>query len=405
MKQKSNWLWRTLLIAGILCGLTTVSFAQAERTDSKRKTTTVKRNSESKKQEARSQKREVKREARSQKREVKREARSQKREVKRDARSQKRAIKRDARSEKRAIKRDARSEKREVKRDVRRENRAEKKRIEEKKRSERSRVVVRNGNRGNRGNGNNGRVNNGRNRNRGNDNNVNVSDYRNNNQQPTQIRRRFTQRHHDRINRYRYNTRVDAHIYLGRHHRHSRHPYWRKYKRPRKLYYARYGWSPFFHLDIRPTIRFSTYTRPLIRRKTNIVFTKEYDLYDYRPGDAIGYSVHINFNGKVKVYDRYYDEDPVLAETFYIGDRKLRKLNRILRKGDYYRDGHCLLDSYGDDDHRGYATIAFRSSPNRSMRSVSLNLAAPEEYYPRYMKKFMNEIEDILFENDDDYWD
>ncbi|MGH1366517.1 MAG: hypothetical protein ACRBF0_23350 [Calditrichia bacterium] len=390
MKQKSNWLLRALLIAGIICGLTTIGFAQAERSDSKRKTETVKRNSDKKKKT--SEKRVVKR---------------KKTEVTKRNNGKKKVT-----VEKRVVRRGNSDDKRENA-----EKRAQKKRYEEKKRDDKNRTVIRgrNGNRnGDRGNVNRRDNRNGnRNGNRGNvdrrnnreGGSVSVAPQRNNNRNQTRIkRRRFTHRNHHNVNRH-HRSGVDAYIHIGNNRRWNNHSYWRKYKRPRKKYYAKYGWSPFFHLDLSPSIRFGTYTRPLIWRKTNIVFTKEYDLFDYRPGDAIGYSVHIDFNGRVKVYDRYYDEDPILAETFYIGNRKLRKLNRILKNGRYYRDGHCMLDNYGDDDHRGYATIAYRSSRHHRLRSVSLNLAAPEEYYPQYMSRFMDEIEEILFENDEEYWD
>ena len=187
----------------------------------------------------------------------------------------------------------------------------------------------------------------------------------------------------------------------GRHYRiparYHHHPYWKKHHRARKRYYREYGWSPFFYLNLSPILRFTTYTRPLIQGQTHIVFTKEYDSYDYRPGDPVGYSVHISFNGNVRVYDRYYDSAPVLSRQFYIHPGKMHRLERILNHGRYYNDGYLMHGNYGDDDHPGYATIAYRHSRYDRMRSVSLNLAAPQQHYPAYFVDFMEEIDELLY--------
>ncbi len=205
--------------------------------------------------------------------------------------------------------------------------------------------------------------------------------------------RRFENRHHDRDRGYHhYDWRKDYRRYRWNH------PYWKKHHRPRKKYYYRYGWSPFFSLTLRPSIRFSTYTRPLIRSNSHIVYTKEYDSYDYVPGDPIGYAVHISFNGRVRVYDRYYDQSPELVDEYYISHRKLRRLERILDRGRYYDYEHCLLDEYGDDDHPGYATIGYRTSRYRPMRTVSLNLSAPRRHQPEYFVDFNEEIEEMLYD-------
>ena len=206
--------------------------------------------------------------------------------------------------------------------------------------------------------------------------------------------RRFDNRHQDRNRRNHRNHdwRKDKNRY------HWNHPYWKKHQRPRKKYYYRYGWSPFFSLSLRPSIRFTTYTRPLIKGNSHIVFTKEYDSYDYVPGDPIGYAVHIDFNGRVRIYDRFYDRSPELIDSYYISHYKLRRLERILNRGRYYNDDHCLLDEYGDDDHPGYATIGYRSSRYHDMRTVSLNLSAPRRHHPAYFADFSEEIESMLYD-------
>lgn len=201
---------------------------------------------------------------------------------------------------------------------------------------------------------------------------------------------------HRRHHRHHRHFRHDRHRHWDIGYRYRHHPYWKRHHRPRKKFYLQFGWSPFFCLDLRPVVRYHRYTQPIIRKKSHIVYTYEYDAYDYRPGDPIGYSVHINFNGKVKVYDRYYDSDPVLAKKFYLDERELRKLERLLDKGRFYDDGRTLNDNYGDDDHPAYATISYRPTKYDRMRSVSLNMKAPEDVHPRYYLRFIDRIERIL---------
>lgn len=173
--------------------------------------------------------------------------------------------------------------------------------------------------------------------------------------------------------------------------------YWHRYPK-RKKHYIRYGWSPFFCLNLVPSIRFDIYTRPLINQRTQIVFVKEYDRYDYRPGDAVGYAVHISFSGRVRVYNRYYERQQTLAKEFYLSNWELRKLRRTLDRGDYYDDTVCLLEEYGTDRNPVYATIAYRPTNYYGMRKVAFNLAAPEEFYPDYLCDFMQDIDDILYD-------
>ena len=208
-------------------------------------------------------------------------------------------------------------------------------------------------------------------------------------------------RDHDRRFRDRDRGHNDSHRGWGYDKRYKpdrnwHHPYWIKHHRPRKRFYLEFGWSPFFYLDLRPSVRFSIYTRPLIHDRTYIVFTKEYDSYDYMPGDVIGYSVHITFTGYARVYNHYYDRSPLLVRQFQVDAQEMRRLREILETGRYYDNGTCLYDTYGEDDHPAYATIAYRHRPHDPMRSVSLNLVAPDYLYPAYFVDFMGEIDWLL---------
>ena len=213
----------------------------------------------------------------------------------------------------------------------------------------------------------------------------------------------YDRRHHDR-NNVRYRHRVPDRTvyprYSGRMPRqYYNHPYWRKYHRPRKQFYVSFGWSPFFVLDLTPRVRFTTYLRPVIYSRSHIVFTREYDRYDYRPGDPIGYTVVIDFDGMTRIYDNYYERSPELAEQFYMSSYRLGRLEHIVKRGRYYDDVRCLYDEYGQDEHPGFATIGYRRTPSSPMRSLSLNLNAPQHLQPDYFLDFMQEMDDLLYDD------